>query len=320
MKQILLFLSMWTILSFRSNYVKEFDDNVHAAYEEYRVFADYTTPNYSIKVVQGLIDNDVYYGVCFYNEYATDYKLRIEINDKLYTIKAKERNNISATALNIKTGNTFSIVVYDKNDNLQYFGIDNLSDITAASKEEFFEYQDSIQQGLGHGVKSIKPKLVSNINWAPFLIILTVLGIILLICVVIILIYYKKRKGMFSDVERKKNVFNFKEFIVSVEQSLKQTDDEEYIVAESKTIEKDETEQQTDTNQYTPHYSWARNEEKRSGFNIKKHLQELGFITDYRIIETDEKNKIMLELMRLKDQKNITQDDYLNEVSELWKE
>ena len=70
---------------------------------------------------------------------------------------------------------------------------------------------------------------------------------------------------------------------------------------------------------YVPHYSWARDEDVRSDFNIKKHLQELGFITDYRIIDSEEKNKIMLELMRLKEQKTITQDDYLYEVSELWK-
>ena len=42
-------------------------------------------------------------------------------------------------------------------------------------------------------------------------------------------------------------------------------------------------------------------------------------MTDYRIVSTEEKNKIMLELMRLKEQKVITPDDYLDEVSELWK-
>src|SRR5690554_6376318 len=115
------------------------------------------------------------------------------------------------------------------------------------------------------------------------------------------------------------NVFKFKEFINSV-----------VVAAE---LEQEETTwQNTHTedlgvvaiNEEKPiiksTYKWYHYEEEVSDFDIKKHLAELNLVSDSSEASIEEKNKVMLALMRLRDQEKITYDDYLNEISELWKE
>ena len=53
--------------------------------------------------------------------------------------------------------------------------------------------------------------------------------------------------------------------------------------------------------------------------DIKAYLQSLGYITDYKLLSEEEKNKIMLELMRLKDTEQITLKKYYEETYQLWK-
>ncbi|MDD4388135.1 MAG: hypothetical protein PHV87_02850 [Bacilli bacterium] len=321
MKRLLLLCSLIAISSFKETYISAFDDAVHTAYDEYRLLDEYSNAEYLIKVVYGLINRTVYYGICFYNESPNDYKLRLEINNRAYRLKANERSDVQAIALVLNADDIFSLMVYDKNNNRQSLGTLSFSNIKTISEEEFVKLPDS-EVGLGNGAKTIKPILINGLTLKPFIIMSIILGIILLICIIIIYIFYKKRKGLFSDTERSKNVFNFKEFIISVEKSLKdrETEEEEYIITEAIQTDDEEGKKESEISKYTPHYSWARDEEERSNFNIKKHLQDLGFITNYRIVDEEEKNKIMLELMRLKDKKIITQDDYLQEISELWKE
>lgn len=321
MKYILLTISLLAMSAFRQEYVEAFDEKVAEAYDDYGLLGEYDGVNYAIKVYYGVFDDKVYYGICFYNETPKQYKLRIVIGDKVYRLKANSRNDVAVVAMPLK-GGAFSLAVYDKNGQRQSLGTTVFTDIEVISKEEFYDLP-GLLKGSGNGVKIDKPLPLTAIGISPLGIIAIAAGIILLVCGIVIYVFYRKRKGIFSEAERKKNVFNFKEFILSVEKSLQEREDanaDEYIPAEAEIMDEDKkTGEETTADTYVPHYSWARDEEERSGFNIKKHLQELGFVTDYRIVSTEEKNKIMLELMRLKEQKVITSDDYLDEVSELWK-
>ena len=53
--------------------------------------------------------------------------------------------------------------------------------------------------------------------------------------------------------------------------------------------------------------------------DIKAYLQDLGYVTEYSALSEDEKNNIMIELMKLKEQGKISLDDYYEESAELWK-
>ena len=52
---------------------------------------------------------------------------------------------------------------------------------------------------------------------------------------------------------------------------------------------------------------------------VREHLILNGFITDYKIITDDEKNKVTVYLMKLKNEKKISNDQYLEEMYKIWK-
>ena len=47
-------------------------------------------------------------------------------------------------------------------------------------------------------------------------------------------------------------------------------------------------------------------------------LKDKGFNVEYKTLTTEEKNKVMLELMRMKDSKEITEEEYKEEIIKLW--
>ena len=53
--------------------------------------------------------------------------------------------------------------------------------------------------------------------------------------------------------------------------------------------------------------------------DIKAYLQDQGFVIDYSILDEEEKNKIMMELIKLKNDGSISLDAYYKETYELWK-
>ena len=51
---------------------------------------------------------------------------------------------------------------------------------------------------------------------------------------------------------------------------------------------------------------------------LRKYLRDKGFNVDYPSLSEAEKNEIMLELMLLRDLKDITLEQYQQEVIKLW--
>jgi uncharacterized protein YqgQ len=129
--------------------------------------------------------------------------------------------------------------------------------------------------------------------------------------------------GMFNDDVKSQNIFNFKEFLNSTMEEQSQVYQEGVVISvDSKINQKEEDnqneEQEPKVNKEVYH-SWGKDEDEMSGFDIKQYLQDHGFVTNYNILDESEKNLIMLELMKLRDQKIITKDDYIIEAGELWK-
>ena len=52
--------------------------------------------------------------------------------------------------------------------------------------------------------------------------------------------------------------------------------------------------------------------------DISELLKQKGFDTNYSSLSTDDKNKIMLELMKMKEFNEITNEEYRAEVIKLW--
>mgnify|MGYP000891920745 CR=1 FL=1 len=318
MKFFFTFLSLITLSSsFREGFIQEYDEKVKEAYSEYLVTEHYNPDyDYGLKLVKGLIDGEIRYGFCFYSENSRDYYVRVSYNNQNYKIDATSRGDIQAVALDLKEGDTFSILVYSsRSDVVESLG--KFKNIQIMSKSDFNQVEDkNLGRGKGSQLSSLKADFEFNQEWFYLTAFL-----ILVACGVIIFVYYRRRQGLFNKEIRSQNVFNFREFISSnFDASQSQVYNEaDYEVIEEGDYSKESGVENEEETYFEKHYAWARDEDETSGFDLNGYLQSKGFVTEYRILSEDEKNLIMLELMRLKDEKRITRDEYLEETAKLWK-
>lgn len=313
MKFLMLFFGLLSL----SNVTDEelFIDELNSAYDEYALIEEYENNYYDLKLYAGKVREEVYYGIYFRNKIPNEYKLKLTINNKIYVLDNTPRGDVFAPAVDFKNADEFSILIFNKYNDYQY-GLTQFKNIKVMDIEEFNQLQD-IYVGSGNGIKKANYKTEFNFDSRIYIYIAMVS--VLLICAGIIYYYFKKSKGMFRTDLRSANVFNFKEFInsVVVETELEQ---EEKTWQNSHNEDLDVVEINEEKPIIESTYKWYHYEEEVSDFDIKKHLAELNLATDYSEASIEEKNKVMLELMRLRDQEKITYDDYLNEISELWKE
>lgn len=83
---------------------------------------------------------------------------------------------------------------------------------------------------------------------------------------------------------------------------------------------KEDTKDHIETNEYFKKEEKDTTEEKvEEVVDIKAYLREKGYITNYASLSEEEKNRVMLELIKLKNEKRISQDRYYEETGELWK-
>jgi len=311
----MLFLGLLT-LTFTSSEEEKFTIELNQTYEQYALVKEYTNNYYDLKLYAGKIKDKIYYGIYFRNTIPNEYKLKIKLKDKIYILDKTKRGDVLAPAVDLKNANEFSILIFNKDDYYQY-GLFDFQNIEVMNVEEFSKL-NNVYYGKGNEVNIVTVK--SEVKFNKILYVYFFLIFIILVCASIIYYYYKRKKGMFSPELRSSNVFNFKEFINSVIVDLNKEDEIKDVEAKVVDIKKDMNNDNNQENiQVNSTYKWFHYEEEVSNFDIKGYLESLNLPTDYQNATTDEKNKIMLELMHLRKENKITYDDYLNEISKLWK-
>lgn len=318
MKTFLILLTLITT-SFVSDFTDRFDSEVNSAYSSYASFDQYENPNYSLKVIYGAMNGEVRFGICFYSLQAGDYSVKVSYLGRQYSLPENGRGDVSAVALDFQTGETFSVLVFDRDGHYQYSG--RFLNIEVMTINEF-NLLSSTATGLGAGSELTKLQFIRTSD--PLTIFYFILMGIAALCVIAIIIIYVRKKGVFDPKIKSESGFNFREFINQgpLEQETPPSQETPEIIPER--IKETEPvipaiEPTTIPAGSIRNYSWVRDEEEHSGFNVADHLKDLGFITDYALVGEDEKNRIMLELMKLRDEKKITRDDYLEETTKLWK-
>ena len=113
------------------------------------------------------------------------------------------------------------------------------------------------------------------------------------------------KKGLFDKNKRKQGVLDIKSILEAETEDSASEDIFEN--CEVLSVKEDEITDQT------------IEEPKEQIEDIKAYLQALGYVTDYNLLSEDEKNKIMLELMHLKDTEQISLKKYYEETYQLWK-
>jgi hypothetical protein len=285
----------------------DFDEQVKKGYESYVILEAYETPDFKLKIVQGINGNEVNAGVLLFNNKPQAYIVQANLNDRIYELPQTSRGDYIAPA--IKLGDDLVINVHN--------GISNVHsvEVIALTIEEFKTTHENIITGENQGVKSVKLQNVENKLTDMGTIALIFTGIIIAIGL-IILVFYLKKKGVFSEKSRKENVFDFQKY--ANEHMARQN---EYVLDESDYAINDvNIHQNPEPTEFKPVYERQRYyEDEYTVVDVEQILKDKGYNTDYESALEIEKNEIMLELMKLRDYKEITPEQYREETIKLWK-
>jgi hypothetical protein len=318
-------IAMLSFSNLVANPLSDFDSEVRKTYDEYQetagepeFYKEY--PEYTIKVVRGIMNNEVRYGLYFSSDNPGTYYADIRIGDQLYSLPKTARGDIIAVALDLKSNDVFSIAVFFKDGKPislpQNSPFLNIRIVTA----DEFRALDSVVAGEGLGTELTKLETGIGFDWMIFLYI--AFACITVSCIFVLIIFYRKHLGMFNDDVKSQNVFNFREFLNSTFEEEPQTYPEATVSAQNHEENADEPQGNMTSESERVHqvyHSWSRDDDDTSGFDIGNYLKSRGLSADYSTAKEEEKNLIMLELMKLRDSHTITQDDYYQEVGSLWK-
>lgn len=318
MKLALMFLLLLTPLAATpaEDKTEVFADNVDKGYSYYDInYNDWSTTDYSLIVVKGIYNGEACYGLCYVGVDENKYFLAIEYDDALYKFNTDSRGDSSAVA--IKADKTYTIHILDEDGNefnlkksiLSPFNTNNL-DLTTMAK------------GSGNGGTYAELSVYTQ-TMPLYRVIIFVTITIIGACMLILLLLFLFKKGLFDKDKRRIGVVNVKEILNrSVDEKAYTEDnfwdgiDEATPNNTSKEINDEGIDYNNQPNKLKNSYD---DEENSLITDIKKYLQELGYVTTYNILSEEEKNKVMLELMHLKDTGKITLKDYYMETGELWK-
>ncbi|MGD9604793.1 MAG: hypothetical protein AB7V00_01395 [Bacilli bacterium] len=294
MRILLLFATLLTF-AFAQPHLDEFDEAVNTAYSEYLTYDYYENPYYTIKVIYGLVNDKISYGVSFFSVQANEYSLKIAYQGYAYDLPKNNRGDTNAIALNLKEGSTFSLIVYDYEEHVQ--SLNKFQDVEVITMDTF-NGLGSLTIGEGQGVKLVNLRVLASLS--SLSIFYFSLIFVFLICALILIVFYWRKKGFFDQTIREDLTINEKA------EEVKPLSNE---FEEQLTINEPKEEQRI---------IWE-DDELPSAVNITKHLQDLGFNIQYQTLSESEKFKVMEELIKLRDQKLVTKDDYLEEIAKLWK-
>lgn len=267
---------------------EQFMNEVDAGYEYYECIENTNNDSYSITIIKGIYNGYPCYGINFTSIEENKYHLSIYIDGGYYRLEKSERSE-SGLAI-IASSKIYVDLVNEDNNKM------NLSELniftTTQFEIEMEENENKIITGQGKG------RTFTSLTYEPqsydftkkFI---TVLLIIIGSTLSLLLILFIFKKGLFNKAKRSENIINMRNVLF---EETKDNPNNDYIQEVPMPEEKTETIS-----------------------DVKAYLLEKGFITNYNILSEEEKNRVMIELIKLKNEKKITEDKYYEETYELWK-
>ena len=258
---------------------ENFMNKINNAYEQYEEIDSYSNSEYNLVIVRGINNQTPCYGICFTSVEAQKYYLVVKIDGQRMTLETDSRKDSLAYA--IKAASEISIEIYDKDGNLQSYE----KSLPKFSKSDLTNTVKGENQGIKESTLTIYAKK------SPFLLaFIIVLSSIILVSGVLILILFILRKGMFNKATRKSGVINIRDL---VNEQTFDNPKENYF----ENMDQNQTKDDSINEDEKPTSS---NKPSTKIKDIKAYLQDKGFVTDYRLLSEEEKNKIMIELIKLK--------------------
>lgn len=268
---------------------EQFMTEVDEGYEYYKVIENTNNDSYSITIVKGIYNDNPCYGINFTSIEENKYHLSIYADGGYYKLEKTGRGE-SGIAI-ISSSKIYVDLVNEDNKKM------NLKELPLFTKTQFENEMSSDEHDIikGQGNGRTFAKLTIDPQTGSFTkLFITVLLIIIGSSALLIAILFIFKKGLFNKAKRSENVINMRNVL------FEETKD-------------------NPNNDYIKESTVSKEAKVETVSDIKAYLLEKGFITNYNILSEEEKNRIMLELIKLKNEKRITEDKYYEETSELWK-
>ena len=288
------------------NTQNRFLDNVDKNYSYYDIERTIDFDEFSLVIVKGIYNNCGCYGISFVPAVSNEYVLVLETTESTFTLP--NSNYVIA----LKADITYEIIIYDKEGTKLNIEKIILSKFT---KDDFDT--TSALKGNGEGVRfSALQAYKTKLRYLPVLLIS--LGIMIAISGSVILLLFILKKGFFNKEKRKEGVVSMRDIYEAETNDLEQDgisfdEKEDYYEEPSSNV----------NSTVIPVINPNKREEDDSDASkvedVKAYLVDHGFVVDYSILDEGEKNKIMMELIKLKNDGMISMDAYYKETYELWK-
>lgn len=316
MKLLVLFLSFISFIAVGSSTLSkesiektqmDFLDSVEKGYQYYGNYETIEFDEFSLLIVKGIYNDSPCYGLSFVSATANSYYLVLETKSSSFTMP-KNGNN-GSLAIAIKADINYTVSIYDSNDKKVEMKEINLPKFSSNE----FNYSSAIS-GQATGVKfTTLTEFKTRLPFLPVLLITlaSLTGFVLLVLGVLFVL----KKGYFNKEKRKEGVISMRD-IYEAETDDIETDGISFDYEEKK-------EDYSSDDELIPVINPNKREDDEPAIskvdNIKDYLRDKGFFVDYNVLSEEEKNKIMMELIKLKNDGLITLDAYYKETYELWK-
>lgn len=279
----------------------EFLNNCYKGYNTYTVIEEAETEKYEFSVIIGEINKEVSYSVLFISNNAKEYELKFKDNkNNEYNISKNSRGDIlkynilidEKITLEIQTHSTITYSVTINNYNYD---------------EYIDKYNSTIIQGENLGLEQT---LLTKTNVLSYIgVLLIIFSSIIIISVLILVIAFKKQKGLFNQEKFDEEFKQEHEVKKSIQDYIQNNVNNNDLIIEETIVEEENNNKEV--------YNKVKDYEEEQR-DISIILKEKGFNINYHELETEEKNIIMVELMKMKNTKEITDEEYHTEIIKLW--
>lgn len=298
---LILSLFITNIISFSLNEYKEQNDQFTIAcndgYNNYVSMKTEETNNYYLNIVVGEIEEKIGYSILFISSNPNEYDIKLCTNKKEYLLPKNSRKDL--VAYNIVMNEDYTIQVH----------IDGIStysyDVNYLTYDNFISnYKDQLIKGNNLGFTQTNLQEENNDNYIQILSLIFI-GIILISGGILLFLFITK-KGLFNSKKRDQEFEEQHQIRDEIQNFFNNLEKEETIEVEVIDEEVKEV------------YEKAKFYDEEDLKDVSLLLKEKGFNVEYKTLTTEEKNKVMLELMRMKDSKEITEEEYKEEIIKLW--
>lgn len=278
-----------------------FLEKCQSGYNSYHVVNIEETDQYYLQVIEGEINGEVTYSMLFISSTPKEYTLVLKTQASTKDIFPTTDSRGDVTLYNVKFKKNITIEVRTK-------GITTYSfDIEIKEIEQYLLLTNVIK-GDGLGLERSEINGIAQNDLTKILSI--IFTIIIFISIMILLILFKTKKGFFN-----KDVID-KEF----EEQHKTRDEINNYIKDQQNVFEVEAEEIKEDLESKQVYNKVKDEdnEEDDERDISELLRAKGFNTNYNMLLTHEKNEVMLELMKMKNFKEITEEEYKKEIIKLW--